>query len=170
MKLILINICLFLISALSFSQIYEIGGFIGGSNFIGDVGSTTFINPNEPAFGGVIKWNRSPRHAFRASLIYTTLSANDEESSDPRREIRGYSFSAGTLEASLGIEFNFLDILIMYSIFSSLSINEIKDDNTYFSIVFNCFNTHFCNFDSSNGHCFNTVCNSRGWFAMLAFL
>ena len=59
MKLILINICICFISALSFSQIYEIGGFIGGSNFIGDVGSTTYINPNEPAFGGVIKWNRS---------------------------------------------------------------------------------------------------------------
>ena len=29
------------------SQIYEIGGTIGGSNFIGDVGNTKFINPNE---------------------------------------------------------------------------------------------------------------------------
>ena len=47
MKLFLINICLFFISSLGFSQIYEIGGFVGGSNFIGDVGNTTFINPNQ---------------------------------------------------------------------------------------------------------------------------
>jgi hypothetical protein len=138
MKLILINICICFISALSFSQIYEIGGFIGGSNFIGDVGSTTFINPNEPAFGGVIKWNRSPRHAFRASLIYTTLSANDVESSDPRREIRGYTFSAGTLEASLGIEFNFLDFdlhsavpLTTTYLYTGISI--LNHPNFYFS-------------------------------------
>ena len=109
MKLFLTSICLFFISSLSYSQIYEIGGFVGGSNFVGDVGSTTYINPNEPTFGGVLKWNRSPRHSLRASLIYTTLSADDLESSDPRRKVRGYSFSAGTLEASLGIEFNFLD-------------------------------------------------------------
>ena len=109
MKLFLINICLFFISSLGFSQIYEIGGFVGGSNFIGDVGSTTFINPNEPTFGGVLKWNRSPRHSLRASLIYTTLSADDIESTDPRRKLRGYNFSAGALEASFGIEFNFLD-------------------------------------------------------------
>jgi len=138
MKLILINICLFFISALSFSQIYEIGGFIGGSNFIGDVGSTTFINPNEPAFGGVIKWNRSQRHAFRASLIYTTLSANDEESSDPRREIRGYTFSAGTLEASLGIEFNFLDFDLHSAVplttpYFYTGISILNHPNFYFS-------------------------------------
>jgi hypothetical protein len=33
------------------AQIHEIGVFLGGSNFIGDVGSTTYIAPKEPAFG-----------------------------------------------------------------------------------------------------------------------
>jgi len=28
------------------SQTYEIGGMIGGANYIGDVGKTNFINPN----------------------------------------------------------------------------------------------------------------------------
>ena len=109
MKKNLILICLLFISSLSFSQIYEIGGFVGGSNFIGDVGSTQFVNPNKIAFGGLFKWNRSPRHSLRASLTYSTLSANDALSSDPRRKLRAYNFNADILEASVGIEFNFLD-------------------------------------------------------------
>ena len=109
MKKNLIFIGLLFISSLSFSQIYEIGGFVGGSNFIGDVGSTQFVNPNKIAFGGLFKWNRSPRHSLRASLTYSTLSADDALSSDPRRKLRAYSFNADILEASVGIEFNFLD-------------------------------------------------------------
>ena len=59
------------------SQIYEIGGTIGGTNFIGDVGNTTFINPNESAFGGIIKWNRSPRHSYRFSFVSATISTGN---------------------------------------------------------------------------------------------
>jgi len=63
----------------SYSQIYEVGIFAGGSNFIGDVGDTNYISPNQAAFGGIIKWNRSPRHSFRLSLIYTDLKASDSK-------------------------------------------------------------------------------------------
>ena len=63
-----------LISALTFqltqAQTYEIGVFAGGSNFIGDVGSSKYISPNQPALGGIFKWNRSARHSFRFSLIF----------------------------------------------------------------------------------------------------
>ena len=109
MKTVVSLICFLFVSILSFSQTYEIGGFLGGSNFIGDVGSTQFVNPNKIAFGGLFKWNRSPRHALRASLTYSTLSADDALSSDPRRNLRAYSFNVDILEASVGIEFNFLD-------------------------------------------------------------
>ncbi len=97
------------ISSLSYSQIYEVGGFLGGSNFIGDVGSTQFIDPNSYALGGVLKWNRSPRHSFRASLMFSTLSANDNSSDDPKRVSRGYYFDTSIIEASLGLEFTFFD-------------------------------------------------------------
>ena len=35
------------------SQTYEIGGFLGAANYIGDVGKTTFIAPKTSVFGGV---------------------------------------------------------------------------------------------------------------------
>ena len=91
------------------AQIYEMGVFGGGSNFIGDVGSTKFIEPKETAVGVLIRWNRSPRHSYRTSVIYTTMFADDNLSSDPRRQQRGYYFSAKTLEISAGMEFTFLD-------------------------------------------------------------
>ena len=41
---------------LSQAQIFEIGVFAGGSNFIGDVGATDYISPNQLAIGGLYKW------------------------------------------------------------------------------------------------------------------
>jgi len=91
------------------AQIYEVGVFFGGSNFIGDVGSTTYISPNQFAVGGIVKWNRSPRHSFRASVIFSELEGVDSKSNDPRRVQRDYSFNTSILEISAGMEFTFLD-------------------------------------------------------------
>ena len=94
----------------NYSQIYEIGLFVGGSNLISDVGATNYINPNEPAFGGVLKWNRSPRHAWRVSLIYSDVTAKDSKSDDPRRMERDLKYDNNSfVEASAGIEFTFTD-------------------------------------------------------------
>lgn len=89
------------------TQTYEIGPFVGGANYIGDVGNTTYINPNGLVIGGIAKWNRSDRHSFRLSLLYGEFSADDAESSQVRRQQRGYSFNNHIAEASLGLEFNF---------------------------------------------------------------
>ena len=93
----------------SHSQIYEVGVFVGGSNFIGDVGATNYISPNQLAIGGIVKWNRSPRHSFRASVIFSDLEGIDGKSDDPRRIARGYSFNTSILEISAGMEFTFFD-------------------------------------------------------------
>lgn len=91
------------------AQIYEAGFFLGGSNYIGDVGSTSYISPKQPAAGLMLKWNRSPRHSYRASILFTDLVGNDNESDDPRRVARDYKFKNPLMEFSAGMEFNFLD-------------------------------------------------------------
>nr|WP_321237596.1 DUF6089 family protein [uncultured Psychroserpens sp.] len=106
--LILLILSIFFMQT-SHSQIYEVGVFAGGSNFIGDVGSTTYIAPNAPALGLMLKWNRSPRHSWRVSIIYSDLKGNDSKSDDPRRKQRGYSFDSNLLEISAGMEFTFVD-------------------------------------------------------------
>ncbi|MGO4904571.1 DUF6089 family protein [Flavobacterium sp. W20_MBD1_R3] len=93
----------------SYAQIHEIGVFAGGSNFVGDVGPTTYLAPNEPAFGLLYKWNKSPRHAYRFSYMQSTISSNDLDSKEASRNQRGFRFEDKLKEVSLGLEFNFFD-------------------------------------------------------------
>ena len=91
------------------AQIHEVGVFIGGSNYIGDVGSTTYIAPNELTMGILYKWNKNPRLAYRFSLNGSYYSANDTDSEEVSRNQRGYHFRNNIKEVSLGLEFNFFD-------------------------------------------------------------
>jgi len=99
-----------LITILSFSgisQTYEVGGFLGGTNYIGDIGKTNYIAPNNLAFGGIFKWNRSARHSFRGTIIVGEISGDDADSSEERRKQRGYSFNNTITEVSVGLEYTF---------------------------------------------------------------
>ncbi|MBF4472167.1 DUF6089 family protein [Flavobacterium sp. HJJ] len=107
-KIFISFLCFFMINSIH-AQIHEIGIFLGGSNYIGDVGSTTYIDPNEPAFGILYKWNRSPRHAYRFSYTQSQISGDDSNSKEPGRYNRGYSFTNNIKELAAGIEFNFFD-------------------------------------------------------------
>ncbi len=91
------------------AQIHELGVFVGGSNYVGDVGRTNYIYPNKPAFGILYKWNKSPRHSYRFSYTQTNLRGNDVVSKEASRVGRGYSFDNNVKEVSLGLEFNFFD-------------------------------------------------------------
>jgi Domain of unknown function (DUF6089) len=91
------------------AQIHEVGVFLGGSNYIGDVGKANYVNPNELAYGLIYKWNKSPRHSWRISYTQSKITANDSDSEVPGRFKRGYDFENNIKELSLGMEFNFFD-------------------------------------------------------------
>lgn len=91
------------------AQIHEIGVFVGGSNYVGDVGKTNYIDPNELAVGLIYKWNKSPRHSWRFSLMQATISGNDAKSKVSGRKQRGFEFKNSITEISAGLEFNFFD-------------------------------------------------------------
>ena len=137
MRVLIIILCMLAMESVH-SQIHEIGGFLGGSNFIGDVGSSKYIAPNSFAIGGLYKWNRSARHAWRASVMFTQLKGFDHKSDDPRRQERGYKFTNNLTEASIGMEFNFFDFdqhtgksLATPYVYSGLSV--ARYDNYYFN-------------------------------------
>lgn len=106
---ILITAFLMLLFGQLHAQTYEIGVFAGGANFIGDVGRTDYIYPSAWAIGGIAKWNRSKRYAWRGTLYYGQMVIDDSKSGMGSREQRGYSFKNSVKEASLGLEFNFLE-------------------------------------------------------------
>lgn len=96
-----------LVTSISSAQLYEGGVFLGGSNYIGDIGSEFYIQPNRIAVGGIAKFNFSPRITFRGTGIYTRLHDNDSRSSSRFRQNRGLQFKNSILEAALGVEFSF---------------------------------------------------------------
>ena len=107
MRYFLSAIFLISFSFSGFSQTYEIGLLAGGANYIGDVGRTNYILPNELAFGAIFKWNRSPRHSFRASLMFANISGDDSDSNDERRKQRNLSFENTITEFGVGLEYTF---------------------------------------------------------------
>lgn len=107
-KIFNLFLCLFAFTTVH-AQIHEVGIFIGGSNYIGDVGPTTYIAPNKLAFGILYKWNKSPRHSYRFSYTQSNISSNDLDSDEASRNQRGYSFENNIKEVTAGLEFNFFD-------------------------------------------------------------
>ncbi|MFT6995884.1 MAG: hypothetical protein ACJA1P_002629 [Maribacter sp.] len=91
------------------AQTYEVGIFAGGANIIGDVGRTNYILPSDIAFGGIFKWNKSKRYAWRGTLLYGKFTADDSKSSTTARQQRGYVVDNSVLEGSVGLEVNFVD-------------------------------------------------------------
>ena len=91
------------------AQTYEVGVFAGGANVIGDVGRTNYVLPSGLAFGGIFKWNKSKRYAWRASVYRGEFTADDSKSSKPSREQRGYRVENSVMEYSVGLEFNFVE-------------------------------------------------------------
>ncbi len=100
---------LFLITSISSAQLYEAGVFLGGSNYIGDVGSEYYLNPNKIAVGGIAKFNFSPRITFRGTAIYSKIQASDvhAQSNFRRNRSPGQAFANTLIEGALGIEFSF---------------------------------------------------------------
>lgn len=96
-------------SSISWGQINEIGIFLGGSNYIGDVGKSNYINPNNVAGGLIYKYNINPRIALRGALSILPISGDDAESSNPMRINRNFNFTNSIKEVAIGIEYNFFE-------------------------------------------------------------
>lgn len=109
MNRILIALFFILTSTGINAQINEIGVFLGGANYIGEVGPTTYIAPKDAALGLIYKWNRSTRHSYRISYTYGKISSNDLDTDVTDRNLRGYKFENTIHEISAGMEFNFFE-------------------------------------------------------------
>jgi len=91
------------------AQINELGVFFGGSNYIGDIGSTNYVNPNDYAFGVIYKYNINPRIALRGTFTYAKVSADDSNSQNIARQQRDLNFTNTIKELAVGVEFNYFE-------------------------------------------------------------
>ena len=105
-SLFIVLLCLFLHSR---AQFHEIGAFLGAGNYIGDIGATYFVFPENPAFGLVYKWNRTTRYSLRANAMLINVKKSDYSPLDFARFNRKYRFKNQIMEFSVGAEVNFYD-------------------------------------------------------------
>jgi len=108
-KKFFVVLCCLIVGNSVFGQINEIGIFAGGSNFVGDVGKENYIDPNSVALGLVYKWNKSTRHAWRFSVMHSTLQIDDANAESLARQQRNYALENKITEISAGLEFNFFE-------------------------------------------------------------
>ena len=95
------------------AQSHEIGFFLGGTNYVGDIGRTDYIRPNKVGGGFVYKYNLNPRIALRANYNYLPISGDDADATNPYRQQRpngvSYKFDNTVHEFAAGVEFNFFE-------------------------------------------------------------
>ena len=118
------------------SQYHEIGLFIGGANYVGDVGSSNYVYPENPALGLIYKWNRTTRYSLRANFMYTSIDKSDYNPNDFARFMRQYRFENSILEFSAGTEINFFDFNLhgsdkLFTPYLFLGVGYIKYDLFY---------------------------------------
>jgi hypothetical protein len=92
-----------------FGQEYEIGVSLGGANYVGDIGSTSYINPNKLAGTVFFKYNYNPRVALKATYSYLPIAGDDAKAGSNFRNNRDLPFSNTINEVALGLEFNFYE-------------------------------------------------------------
>ncbi|MDQ3047493.1 MAG: DUF6089 family protein [Bacteroidota bacterium] len=91
----------------------EIGIFLGGSYYIGDLNPIKHFNQfTKPAAGIVFRYNFNYRLAGRVNVLMGTLEAHDEFSNSGSQQQRNLSFKSQLTEFSAQLEFNFLDYQI----------------------------------------------------------
>lgn len=99
----------------------EVGVFLGGSYYIGDLNPTRHFDQfTRPGGGIVCRYNFSQRLAARANFLLGKIEAHDEFSPSEYQQQRNLSFQSSITEFSAQLEFNFLNY-------------EIGDDKSKFS-------------------------------------
>ena len=109
MKRLILFFTFICVTTTSTAQINEIGFFVGGSNYIGDIGPETYINPNNFMGGLIYKWNMNPRISFRGTFTYAEISSDDNNATNRARYIRGIGFNNSIKELAIGMEFNYFE-------------------------------------------------------------
>lgn len=98
-----------LITSSLWAQLHEVGFFVGGSNYIGDIGNEAYFNPNQLGGGILYKRNINSRISLRAAYSRIRLKADDADAANIVRKNRGFSFTNNLNELAAGIEFNYFN-------------------------------------------------------------
>lgn len=106
-KVIVIFFCGFIVSG-GFAQSRELGLFLGGSYYIGDLNPVMHFYGTRPAVGLLYRKHVNYRYAYKIAGYYGQIQASDSKSFDPYQRQRNLNFKSRVIELSGQLEFNFL--------------------------------------------------------------
>jgi hypothetical protein len=87
---------------------WELGGWLGGSNYFGDLNTTNRLNRIGLSAGGGARYNFSQRLAARFSANVCHIGADDSDSNNAFENRRNLSFRSRVADLTGQFEFNFL--------------------------------------------------------------
>ena len=91
----------------------EVGVFLGGSYYIGEINPTARLNQfTKPAGGFVFRYNMNSRLSARLNFLAGRIEGHDSFSSSEAALQRNLNFKSPINELSLQLEFNFFDYAI----------------------------------------------------------
>ena len=89
------------------AQSWDIGGFVGGAGYMGDLNPVKVYKINNLAFGGQIKRSFDPYWSLKLGFTHGKIEANDARSDNAHFRERNINFFTPLTEVSLQTEFNF---------------------------------------------------------------
>jgi len=103
-----------LLSQISFGQYYEVGAFIGASNYKGDLNDGSALVPHEynHALGVSVRYNAYRYFSLKTNLFKGQISGDDANSNFVDNQMRNLNFRANIVELSTQFEFNLLPYAI----------------------------------------------------------
>jgi Domain of unknown function (DUF6089) len=87
---------------------WELGGWLGGANYFGDLNTNWRLDRIQLAGGGAARFNFNDRLALRMGLNGGRVQAFDSDSKNTVEQRRNLHFRSLVVDATLQFEFNFL--------------------------------------------------------------
>jgi hypothetical protein len=91
---------------------HDIGIFLGGSYYIGDLNPRGHFALSQPAFGAFYRFNYNYRFSFRGGFNYGQVMADDSQSDNVDQLERNFNFKSKIYEGYVISEFNFIEYKI----------------------------------------------------------
>jgi len=88
------------------AQTWEVGGFLGGTGYMGDINPVKAYKLTDPALGVQIKRNFDGYWAAKLNFMYGKVRGSDAASSNTYQIERNLDFHSPVSEFSMQIEFN----------------------------------------------------------------
>jgi opacity protein-like surface antigen len=99
---------LFLLQNISAQKGWEAGGWVGASNYFGDLNTTYSLKRAGLAAGVITRFNFNDRLCMKISANYGSISADDKNSENIFEQRRNLNFKSVLIDGAAQFEFNFL--------------------------------------------------------------